>query len=112
MKTLAIFVLGGAILGAVAASFIVPPTLAWYNEAGFLAQPGQGQVQALVNIPQVVRYTTSRLLKGQLVGAAIGAAVFFVFGILAARRGGRHPRVPPAAPPTVPPPAPPSIPPR
>ena len=97
MKTVAIFVLLGALLGAAAASLIVPSTLAWYNEAGFLSQPGQGQVQALVNIPQVVRYTTSRLLKGQLVGAAIGAAVFLVFGILAARRRPRraHAAAPP-----------------
>ena len=46
-KTVIIFVLLGAILGAVAASFVAPPVLGWYNEAGFLSQ--DGHVQALVN---------------------------------------------------------------
>ncbi len=88
MKNLVIFVLLGAILGAIAASLIVPATLAWYNEAGFLSQQ-TGQVQALVNIPQLIRYATSRLIRGQLIGAAAGAAVFLVIGLLATRRGQR-----------------------
>jgi hypothetical protein len=96
MKTILIFVLLGALVGAAAASLIVPPTLAWYNEAGFLSQPGQNQVQALVNIPQVVRYATTRLIKGQLIGAAIGAAVFLVFGLLVSRRRVRRAAVPPS----------------
>jgi gas vesicle protein len=88
MKTILIFVLLGAVLGAAAASIIVPPTLSWYNEAGFLSQSGQAsQVQALVNIPQVIRYATSRLIRGQLIGAAVGAVAFLVIGILAASRG-------------------------
>lgn len=91
MKNLLILVLLGAILGVVAASMIVPATLAWYNEAGFLSQPGGGQVQALVNIPQLIRYTTSRLIRGQLIGAAIGAAVFLLIGLLASRRSHRVP---------------------
>ncbi len=89
MKTVLILVLFGALLGAAAASVIVPPTLSWYNEAGFLSQQA-GQVQALVNIPQVIRYTTTRLIKGQLIGAAIGAAVFLVLGMFAVRGGGRR----------------------
>jgi hypothetical protein len=99
MKTVIIFVLLGAILGAVAASFVVPPTLSWYNEAGFLSQSGQsGQVQALVNIPQVIRYATSRLLRGQLIGSAIGAAAFLVIGIVVASKGRRRLAQNPAAP--------------
>ena len=102
MKTILIFVLLGAILGAVAASIIVPPTLSWYNEAGYLSQSGQSsQVQALVNIPQVIRYATSRLIRGQLIGAAIGAVAFLVIGILAAsgrqRRSAPTPSAPRAA---------------
>jgi len=93
-----IFVLLGAVLGAVAASVVVPPTLSWYNEAGFLSQSGQaGQVQALVNIPQVIRYATSRLLRGQLIGSAIGAATFLVIGIVVASKGRRRPAQNPAA---------------
>ncbi len=98
MKTVIIFVLLGAVLGAVAASVVVPPTLSWYNEAGFLSQSGQaGQVQALVNIPQVIRYATSRLLRGQLIGSAIGAATFLVIGIVVASKGRRRPAQNPAA---------------
>lgn len=88
MKNLLIFVLLGAIIGAVAASLIVPATLAWYNEAGFLSQQ-TGQVQALVNIPQLIRYATSRLIRGQLIGAVVGAGVFLIIGVLATRRGQR-----------------------
>ena len=94
MKTVTIFVLFGAIVGAAAASLIVPPTLSWYNEAGFVSRGTQ--VQALVNVPEVVRYATSRLIKGQLIGAGVGAVVFLVFGIMAAGR--RRRRMPSAAP--------------
>jgi hypothetical protein len=94
VKTVTIFVLFGAIVGAAAASLIVPPTLSWYNEAGFISRGTQ--VQALVNVPEVVRYATSRLIKGQLIGAGVGAFTFLVFGVLAAGRGRRRP--PSAAP--------------
>ena len=102
MKNVLIFVLLGAIFGAVAASLIVPATLAWYNEAGFLSQPGGGQPQALVNIPQLIHYTTSRLIRGQLIGAALGAVLFLVVGLLVGRR--RHPAA--VSPPRPAPPAP------
>ncbi len=89
MKTVLIFLLLGALLGAAAASFIVPAALSWYNEPGDL-QKG-GQVQAIVNVPQVIRYTTDRLIKSQAIGAAIGAAMGLVVGIFAAS-GGRKRR--------------------
>jgi hypothetical protein len=92
MKTVIIFVLLGAILGAAAASVIVPPTLSWYNETGFLSQSGQAsQVQALVNIPLVIRYATTRLIRGQLIGAALGGVGFLVLGIIVAASGRRRP---------------------
>jgi len=100
VRTVIIFVLLGAILGAVAASLIVPPTLSWYNEAGFLSQPGQGgtaPVQALVNIPQVIHYTTSRLLKAQAIGAGLGAFTFLVLGSYSASRGRKRKTPAPAA---------------
>jgi hypothetical protein len=91
-------VLLGAILGAVAASFVAPPLLGWYNEAGFLSQ--SGQVQALVNLPQIIRYATDRLLKAQAVGAGLGAFTFLVLGLYASSRSRRRPTsvAPPAAP--------------
>lgn len=102
MKTILIFTLTGALLGVAAASYVVPKGLSWYNEAGFLSQPQNGQVQALVNLPQVIRYTTDRLIRGQLIGGVAGAVLFFVLGILAARSGARRRRaaaVPPPGPP-------------
>ena len=79
MKGAVIWLLAGALAGIVAASFIVPPMLSWYNEAGFLAQGNQAA--AMVNLPEVVRYSTSRLIRGQAIGAVIGAAVFFALGL-------------------------------
>ena len=85
MKGILVWVLLGALLGAVAASFVVPPMLSWYNEAGYLSQGGQ--VAAMVNLPEVVRYATGRLIRGQAIGAGIGALVFLVLGLsLATRR--------------------------
>lgn len=98
MKTVLIFTLLGALVGVAAASVIVPPTLSWYNETGFLSQKDQaGQVQAMVNIPQVIRYASDRLIKGQLIGAAIGSAAFLVIGSFVAA-GGRKRRAAAAAP--------------
>jgi len=97
MKRVLIFMMVGAIVGAVAASFIVPPVLGWYNEPGAIS-PGK-QVETLCNIPELIRYTSSRLLRGQLIGAAIGALVFLFPGILSARRQPRG--VPATVPPSV-----------
>jgi hypothetical protein len=88
MKGILIWVLLGALLGIVAASFIVPPMLSWYNEAGYLHQAGQPA--AMVNLPDVVRYSTSRLIRGQAIGGAIGAVVFFVLGLAVGGRGRRR----------------------
>ncbi len=87
MKNILIWVLVGALLGVVAASFVVPPMLSWYNEAGYLAKGGQPA--AMVNLPDVVRYTSTRLLRGQAIGGAIGAVVFFVLGLAVGGRGRR-----------------------
>ena len=89
MKSLVIWILLGALLGMIAASFIVPPMLSWYNEAGYLAK--EGQPAAMVNIPEVVKYATSRLIRGQFIGGGIGAALFFVLGLVFAGRGRKRP---------------------
>ena len=100
MKTVLIFTLLGALLGVAAASVIVPPALTWYNEAGYLATPAAGPAgqagapngpTALVNIPSLIHYATSRLIRGQIVGGIAGAALFLVLGVLVARRGTRRP---------------------
>jgi hypothetical protein len=100
MKTALIFTLLGALLGVVGASILIPPTLSWYNESGFLSQPQGGQVQALVNIPQVIRYTTTRLIKGQLIGGILGGVGGLLVGILSARGRRQRPVATPG--PTVP----------
>jgi hypothetical protein len=83
MKNAVIVMLVSAIAGIVAASFIVPPLLGWYTAPGGL--PQGAQVQAVVQIPEVIRYATSRLLLGQAIGAGVGgvlglAGYFFVRG--------------------------------
>ena len=85
MKTVLILVLFGALLGVAAASLVVPPALSWYNEPGALQK--SGQVQAIVNVPEVIRYTTDRLIKSQAIGAGIGAVVGLIVGLFAASGG-------------------------
>ena len=84
MKTTLILMFAGALIGVVAASLIVPPALAWYTSPGGL--PQGAQIQAVVQIPEVIRYATSRLLHGQLIGAGIGAAVGLIAGLFATMR--------------------------
>jgi len=92
MKTILIFFLLGVILGTAAASVIVPPALSWYNEAGFVNK--NSHVTSIVNIPDVVRYATNRLIRGQLIGAGIGGVVFLILGIVVASRGPRKSTTP------------------
>lgn len=89
MKTTLIFILLGAIAGAVVASYVVPPALSWYAEPGGL--PKGAAIQAVVQIPEVMHYTTSRLIRGQAIGGGIGAVVGLVLGIVVASKGRRRP---------------------
>jgi len=84
VKTVLIFVLAGALLGIVVASVIVPPALSWYTAPGGL--PQGAQIQALVQIPEVIRYSTGRLIRGQMIGAAIGAIAGFAVAFFASAR--------------------------
>ena len=84
MKTVVIFALSGALLGVILASLVVPPALSWYSAPGGL--PEGTQIQALVQIPEVIRYATGKLIRGQLIGAAIGAILGIVCGILMSRK--------------------------
>ena len=88
MKTTVIFVLLGALAGIAVASLVVPPALSWYSTPGGL--PKGAQIQALVEIPEVIRYTTSKLIRGQLIGAGIGSVIGLVLGIIAGRSGRRR----------------------
>jgi hypothetical protein len=79
-----VFVLAGALLGIAIASLVVPPALAWYTAPGGL--PQGAQIQALVQIPEVIKYSTGRLMRGQLIGAAIGAIIGLGIGFFATAR--------------------------
>jgi hypothetical protein len=91
MKTTIILMLTGAFVGATIASIVVPPALAWYTSPGGL--PQGAQVQAVVQIPEVIRYATTSLIRGQVIGAAIGAAAGLALGAflgVSARRARRE----------------------
>jgi hypothetical protein len=85
MKTTLISVLAGAFIGAAIASLVVPPALAWYTSPGGL--PRGADIPAVVQIPEVIRYATTSLIRGQLIGAGIGGAAGLVLGIVVRRRG-------------------------
>jgi hypothetical protein len=86
MKTILILVLTGALLGVVVASLVVPPALSWYTAPGGL--PQGAQIQAIVQIPEVIRYATGKLIRGQLIGSVAGAILGLVAGIVLVRRSG------------------------
>ena len=88
MKTVLVYMMVGAILGVIVASFVVPPVLAWYNEPGQIS-PGK-PVETLCNLPDLIRYASRRLLWGQLIGAGVGAVVFLFPGVFAMQRRRRQ----------------------
>jgi hypothetical protein len=90
MRTL-ILVLVGALVGIAVASLIVPPALAWYASPGGL--PQGAQIQAVVQISEVIRYSTSRLISSQIVGALIGAGTGMCVGLLLDVKSRRRVRV-------------------
>ena len=83
-KTVLVYMMIGAILGVVAASFIVPPVLAWYNKTGNISP--NHPVETLCDLPELIRYTSALIIRGQLIGAGIGAFVFLFPGVSSVRR--------------------------
>ena len=92
VKTVLVFVMVGAILGTVIASFVVPPMLSWYNEPGAIS--AGKEVSTICNIPELIRYTSKRVFVGQGIGAGVGGFLFLLLGIASVRR-----REPVASPP-------------
>jgi hypothetical protein len=95
-KTLLNFVLAGALLGIVVASWLGPSFLGWYNETPYATQ-------TMCNLPDVIRRTSASLLSYQATGAGIGGFIMLVLGILFVRRASRRARAqagqtPPATP--------------
>ncbi len=83
-RTIALFVVVGFLLGVVVASIVVPPVLTWYNEPGRIS-PGK-QLETVCNLPDVIRYATGHLIRGQLLGGTIGGVVFLAIGLVVERR--------------------------
>ena len=86
MRSTVIVMLVGALAGIAAASFIVPPMLSWYTSPGGL--PQGAAIPAVVQIPEVIRYATSRLMWGQAIGGGAGA----LLGLIISRMFRRKPR--------------------
>ncbi len=78
------FALIGALLGIAIASLVVPPALSWYTAPGGL--PEGTQIQALVQIPEVISYATGRLIRAQAIGAGVGAIIGGLVSLLVGRR--------------------------
>lgn len=97
LKTVLTFMLGGAFLGNLVATFVAPRFMAWYNSTPLASQ-------TMCNLPQVVQDVSSQLIRSQLIGSGIGAVVFLVLGILAVRARTRKQNATP--PPTAPTPTP------
>ena len=79
-----VFALVCALLGIVIASLLVPPALSWYSAPGGL--PQGTQIQAIVEIPTVIRYATGKLIRGQMIGGVIGAVLGLVAAVIVSRK--------------------------
>lgn len=79
-RTLLNFVLCGTLLGAAVATLLLRSFIPWYNT------PGQGVTQSICDYAVVARSNIDDVIKGQLIGAIIGAVAFLVIGILVHRR--------------------------
>jgi hypothetical protein len=44
-----------------------------------------------VQIPEVIRYATGKLIRAQLIGAGIGAVLGLLTGVILGRRSARNP---------------------
>ncbi|HEX8701189.1 MAG TPA: hypothetical protein VF815_20360 [Myxococcaceae bacterium] len=92
LKTVLTFMLVGALLGNLVATFAAPLFIEWYNSTPLAAQ-------TMCNLPQVVRDVTSQLIRTQFIGTGIGAVVFMVLGIIFLRaRAQRQKAMPPQPP--------------
>ncbi|MBK7863630.1 MAG: hypothetical protein IPJ65_34490 [Archangiaceae bacterium] len=87
VRTLLAWIFGGALLGLLVASLIAPKYLGWYNA------PGLGQ--ALCDCVKMTDEITAKLLALQVEGAAGGAVLFLIAGIVLEVR--RRKKQPPAS---------------
>jgi hypothetical protein len=92
LKTVLTFMLAGALLGNLVATFVAPSFMEWYNSTPLASQ-------TMCNLPQVVRDVTSQLIRTQFIGSGIGAVVFLVLGIVFLRAQAKRQKALPPQPP-------------
>ena len=92
LKTVLTFMLAGALLGNLVATFTAPLFIEWYNSTPLAAQ-------TMCNLPQVVRDVTSQLIRTQFIGSGIGAVVFMALGIVFLRTQAKRQKALPPQPP-------------
>jgi hypothetical protein len=95
LKTVLTFMLAGALLGNLVATFTAPMFIEWYNSTPLAAQ-------TMCNLPQVVRDVSSQLIRTQFIGSGIGAVVFLVLGIVFLRARAKRQQALPPQPPVTP----------
>ena len=90
LKMFLLFVLGGAPLGATAASFVAPPLVK-------MRYAPSGEAAALCNCKDLADKMVASLFQAQLIGLVIGAVLGLILFVML-RRSGRLRKKPPEAP--------------
>lgn len=83
LKRLLVYLMSGAVLGAIVASLIAPSFL--------ISQNTTRLTQTQCNCVDVTRDTAAALIQWQLVGSAIGATALLVLGIVLTMKGRTKP---------------------
>ena len=93
LKMFLLFVLGGAPLGATAASFLAPPLVK-------MRYAPSGEAAALCNCKDLADEMVASLFQAQLIGLVIGAVLGLVLFVMLRRAGKlRKPKPPESRPP-------------
>ncbi|HYH97540.1 hypothetical protein [Hyalangium sp.] len=99
LKTVLTFMLAGAFLGNLVATFTAPRFMEWYNSTPLASQ-------TMCNLPQVVHDVTTQLIRAQFIGSGIGVVLFLVLGTVYVQARAKKQSAPPPPASTPPPPAP------
>ncbi len=83
LKRLLVYLMSGAVLGAIVASLIAPSFL--------ISQNTTRLTQAQCSCVDITRDTAAALIQWQLVGSAIGATALLVLGVVLTMRGRPRP---------------------
>jgi hypothetical protein len=96
LRRVAVLLSVGALLGGVVGTLIARSFIPWYESPGSAMQGAQ----QLINLPAVIRSTIDSVIRYQLLGAAVGAVLVLVIGLLGARVLARRKADAPAAAPS------------